>query len=116
MFTATLPARKSSKNSKIAFVAAMDNDFSPVAGVLTITTDRAECAYLVEESPSDTSARAFTLHKLGSDGTDETCSFYSVFCRAELPEITGCSCKGMEFKRTCKHADSVNELISSGVL
>ena len=112
----SLPARKASKNSTVEFTPCLNN-YSRVAGVAMITTDRAACTYIIEETPDDMpGVRYFILSKLGDDGTDPDTKFYHVRCRPALPEITGCSCKGMQYKGTCKHIDSVHALISSGVL
>lgn len=106
-----LPARKSSKNSTVDFVPCL-NDYTCVAGVATIATDRSACAYVVEETPDDVpGVRAFVLSKLGSDGTDDTASFYHVRTRPDA-----CSCKGFRYKFTCKHIDAVRVLIAANKL
>lgn len=127
MFTATLPARKSSKNTQARFLPAMDNDFSRVAGVLFIETDRSEeVGYVVEETPADAdeagafNLRLFYLRKVGGTGTDATESLYCVRTRPELisPDFpaSACSCKGFHFKQTCKHVDAIETLVKAGQL
>ena len=116
----TLPARKSSKNSTVSFCPCL-NDFTRVAGVATITTDRATCAYVIEESADDMpGVRCFILSKMGDEGTDESESFYHVRTRPEfigVHESNGaCSCKGFQYKFTCKHVDAVHALIVAGKL
>jgi hypothetical protein len=114
-FTEVLPVRKSSKSSAIKFTKATDNDFSPVAGFLTIDTDNSRGEFRVEEFPTGDSARGFILHKL-TPGTDKATEFYSIRCRAELPSITGCDCKGFTRFFHCKHADAVNACVANGWL
>jgi hypothetical protein len=120
MFTATLPVRKSSKNSTVDFVPCL-NDYTRVAGVATITTDRATCAYVIEESPDDMpGVRVFVLSKMGNEGTDDTASFYHVRTRPEyigvFESAGACSCKGFGYKLTCKHVDAVHALVTAGKL
>lgn len=114
-YTEVLPARKSSKYSAIQFVPAEDNAMSPVAGTVVIDTDRSRVSYRIEEFPTSTSARGFIFFKL-TEGTDAASEFYTVNCRAELPEITGCSCRGMTGFGHCKHSDAANALVANGWL
>jgi len=108
-----LPARKSSKNTTVTFAPETENaDWSPVAGVATITTDRNACRYRVEEFPTGDSARGFCLFKLDA-GTDKTVEYHTVRFHAY---VSGCSCKGFERFFHCKHTDAVRELVEAGQL
>ncbi len=111
-FTEVLPARKSSKHSAIHWAPATDNAMSPVAGNVVIDTDSARVTYRIEEFPTGTSARGFLFIKEGK-GTDAREPFYTITCRADLPEITGCSCRGFHQFGHCKHADSANSLVAN---
>lgn len=120
METLTLPARKSSKNSKVDFTACL-NPYTRVAGIAVITTDRAAVSYVVEETPSDRSNwRTFILSKMGGTGTDAAEPFHCVNVRPEnigvVDVVGGCSCKGFRYHHTCKHIDAVCKLITEAKL
>lgn len=111
VYTEMLPARKSSKRSVIEWVPTSD-DFGPSAGVLTIRTDRASCAYLVEEFPADFAGRSFMLFKIeGEHGTDKTAERYAVFCGEFGHEM--CDCKGFTRFGHCKHTDACTAIIGN---
>jgi hypothetical protein len=113
--TELLPSRKSSKRSTINWRPVEDNEFSQVAGVLTIHTDRASAAYVVEEFSTGWTGRGFVLKK-AAGGTDMENEQYTVYCNPARPAATSCCCKGHQRHLTCKHADSVVALIQYGWL
>lgn len=116
VYTEVLPERKSSKRSAINWQPATDNEFSPVAGTLTIHTDRATTRYAVSEFPSGWDGRAFTLVKLGAapdeGGRDGS---YSCFV-ARNGQDQLCECRGFQSHGHCKHLDSVTAMIAAGWL
>lgn len=101
---------KSQAEIAINYMPAADCDFSRVVGIVGITLGKASELYAVEESPTDDDARMIGLHKCGDES-----ALYWVRVRPDLvelaPEVTVCNCKGFAYHKTCKHADTVNELI-----
>lgn len=112
--TEILPVRKASRHSAIQW-RPTPGDFEPVAGVLTIHTDRASVAYKITEFSTGWTGRGFTLTKL-TEGTDSETESYSVYCNPARPAAASCCCKGHERWDSCKHADSVVALIANGWL
>jgi hypothetical protein len=111
-FTEILPERKSSKHSALNWTPAGD-DFGPLAGVLTVHTDRATVKYAVAEFPTPWPGRAFHLAKVTA-GTDPESESYSVFCSHHGPAGDSCDCRGFTFKATCKHRDAARALLANG--
>lgn len=107
----TVARGKSKKEIKIDYRPAANCDFSRVVGIAQITAGKVSEFYAVEESPTDDDARMIGLHKCG-----EKPALYWVRVRPEMveiaPEVTVCNCKGFIEWKTCKHADTVNELIA----
>ena len=114
-FTEVLPQRKSSKHSALNWAPNESGDFTPVAGVLTVHTDRATVKYAVAEHPCDLPGRGFVLAKM-TDGTDPESESYSVFCGRSPFVGDNCCCKGWTYKHTCKHVDAVRALLANGWL
>lgn len=107
-FTATLPARKSSKGTEIKFTAGANAG----TGLLEIGSKRAVTEYLVVEFAAD-GGRGFRLAKV-TPGTDAEADGYDVFaCGTSAPK---CECRGAIRWGSCKHADAVAELLASGQL
>lgn len=110
---AALPVTLSSKRSAIAWLPSGD-DMSPVAGLLTIQTDRVSVQYRVTEFPTDWQGRGFHLMKT-DDGSDPAEDSYSVFApKCGAGHI--CECKGFLFAGKCKHVAAVAALIENGWL
>ena len=113
-FTEVLPVRKSSKKSALNWTPITDNDFSHVAGVLVIHTDRTSAAYTVSGFPVSWPGRGYTLAKVaGEGGAGEN---YNVFCSDHGEEHDSCCCKGHTYNGTCKHCDAVRALVANGWL
>lgn len=108
-FTATLPARKSSKNgTAIKFTAGANAG----TGLLVLGAGRTAAEYLVVEFAAD-GGRGFRLAKVTA-GTDAEADGYDVFaCGTFAPR---CECKGYLFTGACKHSDAVAMLIGDGQL
>lgn len=114
VYTEKLPERKASKHSAIQWEPCPD-DFSPRCGRLLIDTDRSRAVYILTEFPTGWRGRGFHLVKV-EGGTDQESETYNVFCSADHPSADSCDCKGMTYKRTCKHADACRALIENGWL
>lgn len=108
-FTATLPARKSSKNgTAVRFTAGANAG----TGLLVLGAGRTATEYLVVEFAAD-GGRGFKLAKV-TPGTDSEADGYDVFaCGTSAPR---CECKGFLFAGHCKHSDAVAALIADGQL
>lgn len=111
-FTELLPATKSEQHGALLWEPSTDNEFSPVAGVLTLTGKRCHCRYTVQEFTADM-GRGFMLFKTGH-GSDETEERYAVL--AGPHGVTLCECKGFHFAGHCKHTEAVKTLIANGKL
>jgi hypothetical protein len=108
-FTATLPARKSSKNGTAVRFTAGAN---PGTGLLLLGAGRTATEYLVVEFAAD-GGRGFRLAKV-TEGTDAEADGYDVFaCGTSAPK---CHCRGALRWNACKHSDAVAELLASGQL
>lgn len=112
-YTEILPARKSSKRSAINYTPS-GGEYEPIAGTLTIHTDRASADYLVTEFVPGWDGRAFTLEKIDG-GTDAEQESYSLFCARNGQDRT-CECKGFVRWGNCKHLDAVLACITNGWL
>jgi hypothetical protein len=110
-FTEVLPARKSSKRSAIEWRPTPGDHFT--AGVLTIHTDRASGAFVVDELPT-AGGRGFHLRK-ATTGTDPEAESYAVFCSAAGAARDHCECKGfLRWGTPCKHMDACRALLANG--
>jgi|GEM_PF-4189174 len=110
-FTAKLPETKSERDGIVVWLPATDNDFSRLAGVLTLTGKRATCRYTVEEFAADF-GRGFVLKKIDA-GTDCEEGFYSC-CIGTHAKL--CECKGFVYKGRCKHVAALALLVNAGEL
>lgn len=109
-FTATLPARKSSKNgTAVRFTAGANAG----TGLLLLGAGRTATEYLVVEFAAD-GGRGFRLAKV-TPGTDAEADGYDVFAcvKGGAPK---CECRGAVRWGSCKHSDAVAELLASGQL
>ncbi|MBP3957725.1 hypothetical protein J8F10_20940 [Gemmata sp. G18] len=111
-FTELLPVTKSEKHGALVWEPSTDNEFSPVAGVLTLTSKRCHCQYTIQEFTAD-HGRGFMLFKMGA-GSDTSAERYGVFCGRDGSKL--CECKGFISTGRCKHADAVELLITNGKL
>jgi hypothetical protein len=116
--TEVLPERKASRRGAINWTPAPGGAAgapNPVAGVLTVHTDRASVAYAVAEFPTDWPGRGVRLRKLTA-GTDPAAESYSVFCSSRTPAADRCDCRGFAYAGHCKHVDAVRALVANAWL
>ncbi len=103
----TAPTKSVRHGFRILFSPTPD-DFSPVAGMLTIVGGRTDTDYRVEEFPVDWAGRGFLLVKDNGER-------YSCF----IPKNgTGrqCDCSGFTAHRNCKHCNALSQLVANGSL
>lgn len=112
-YTEVLPPRKSSKRSAINFTPS-GGEYEPIAGTLTIHTDRASADYLVTEFPTGWDGRGFRLDKV-TTGTDCEAEGYDLFC-GRNGQDRSCECRGFLHHGHCKHMDAVLACIGNGWL
>lgn len=109
-FTATLPARKSSKNgTALRFTAGANAG----TGLLVLGAGRTVAEYLVVEFAAD-GGRGFRLAKV-TPGTDAEADGYDVFACGKTGNIT-CHCRGAIRWQSCKHGDAIRSLLGNGQL
>ena len=110
--TEVLPPTKSSKYWTVEFTPT-DGDFSRVAGVMVVRTDKAAAAYTLEEYSTPWDGRGFMLRKLIT-GTDATAEGYDVFAAHDGGHL--CDCKGHVATGKCKHVAAVQACLENGWL
>jgi hypothetical protein len=113
-FTELLPPTKTDPKGQttMAWEPSTDNEFSPVAGVLTLTGKRCHCRYVVQEFAADI-GRGFMLLKAGK-GSDEAEEHYAVLVPRHGRPM--CECKGFVRHGHCKHAFALLVLTRAGKL
>lgn len=85
----------------------------PAAGVLTVTTRRGSCTYVVCSIYDKPDGRAFLLSKLDV-GTDKRERSYIAFVGTPGRGRSRCSCRGFKYRRRCRHLDALVTLIGNG--
>lgn len=90
---------------------AHSSDFEHGEGFAIITSDRDRTAYAVSAAP-DTSGLCFLFTKVGGKGTDKTRESYLIVCDRDGTHGR-CECKGWTKWGWCKHADTVESLVTN---
>ncbi len=103
-----LPATKSNRHGFRILFSPCPDDFSPVAGMLTIVGGRVDTDYRVEEFTVDWAGRGFLLVKDNGEA-------YSCFI-AKDGRGHRCDCFGATAHGKCKHQAALVSLVANGSL
>jgi hypothetical protein len=98
----------------VQFTPNIDDEYSPVAGVIEIVIDGKATRYVVSEFPTGWIGRGFMLFKIGSA---EEAKDYNLFLCQRGAEGDSCDCADAIYRgRACKHLGAVRKLIEKGNL